>query len=184
MPNNPKLFIISGGRSPSGSDKSDLRTVHSKPIVPRQLCLPYKRVNPHSIVMVGFQEVTLDRFLGIIDSYCVSRIIDVRVTPLFRGNGFSPDLIDRLLFEKNVEYIHIPELGRSNLQYHQEKLSKQFTYPEYVSSCRVLLEDIVKLTENGPTVMLSWTVKERESDLRVIVESLDNLGVDRHAIIA
>lgn len=63
---------------------------------------------------IGYQGITIDRFMAKLREEGIDTIIDVRANPVSRKPGFSKSaLIDRLTRE-GIAYNHFPELGISS----------------------------------------------------------------------
>lgn len=72
-------------------------------------------VNPPAVSFavstVGYEGMSIDRFLGELMAAGVRQVIDVREFPLSRKNGFSKGALAMALRERRILYWHIPELG-------------------------------------------------------------------------
>ena len=64
-----------------------------------------------SIFTVGYEGVSIERFVRELRNKGIDRIIDVRYNPISRKPGFSKTALRMRLQEAGIEYVHIPELG-------------------------------------------------------------------------
>lgn len=60
---------------------------------------------------IGYEGVTIDRFLECLDENNIEMVIDVRANPISRKPGFSKSKLQTLLLEKGIKYVHFRELG-------------------------------------------------------------------------
>jgi len=63
------------------------------------------------VVGVGYEGRTIDEFLQELRNLGVSRLADVRLTPVSRKPGFSKSALVRALAEVGIAYEHYRELG-------------------------------------------------------------------------
>lgn len=66
---------------------------------------------PAGVVGVGYEGRTIAGFLAELRAMGVSRLVDVRLTPISRKPGFSKTALGRALAEAAIDYEHRPELG-------------------------------------------------------------------------
>jgi uncharacterized protein (DUF488 family) len=63
------------------------------------------------IKTIGYEGVTLERFLACLEANDVEMIIDVRANPISRKPGFSKTALHTRLAESGISYRHFRELG-------------------------------------------------------------------------
>ncbi|MCS5495278.1 DUF488 family protein [Curtobacterium flaccumfaciens] len=63
------------------------------------------------IIGVGYEGRTIEEFVRGLQSWGVSTLVDVRLTPLSRKPGFSKKRLDAALGQVGIEYLHRPSLG-------------------------------------------------------------------------
>ena len=63
------------------------------------------------VFTVGYEGLTLDRFLGLLQEAGVRRVVDVRELPLSRRRGFSKSALRAALEGSAIEYVHLREAG-------------------------------------------------------------------------
>jgi uncharacterized protein (DUF488 family) len=60
---------------------------------------------------MGYEGREIDEFVDRLKQYKITRLIDVRETPLSRKKGFSKTALGERLTQEGIEYIHIKALG-------------------------------------------------------------------------
>ena len=63
------------------------------------------------IFSVGYEGVSIDRFLHTLVQEGVERLLDVRRNPISRRFGFSKTRLSEYCQKIDVDYVHLPELG-------------------------------------------------------------------------
>jgi uncharacterized protein (DUF488 family) len=63
------------------------------------------------LVGVGYQGCEIDSFVAALINDGVTRVVDVRLTPISRKPGFSKTKLAHALSEAGIGYEHRPELG-------------------------------------------------------------------------
>jgi uncharacterized protein (DUF488 family) len=63
------------------------------------------------IYTIGYESAAVDDFIATLKAVGIQRIIDVREYPLSRRKGFSKNVLQALLSEHDIEYIHLRGLG-------------------------------------------------------------------------
>jgi len=63
------------------------------------------------IFSLGYEGVSIDRFLNTVVQAGILRLVDVRRNPISRRFGFSKTRLSEYCGKIGVEYVHLPELG-------------------------------------------------------------------------
>jgi hypothetical protein len=63
------------------------------------------------VFSVGYEGVSIDRFLNTLVQAGVRRLMDVRRNPISRRFGFSKTRLSEFCQKIDIEYVHLPELG-------------------------------------------------------------------------
>ncbi|MGG7509372.1 DUF488 family protein [Plantibacter sp. YIM 135249] len=63
------------------------------------------------LVGVGYEGRSIDEFVEGLAAWQVTKLVDVRLTPLSRKRGFSKTALKAALESADIEYVHMPELG-------------------------------------------------------------------------
>lgn len=64
-----------------------------------------------SLYTIGYEGLSIDAFLSLLESNGIEAVVDVRELPLSRKAGFSKNALRTQLFDSGLGYIHIPALG-------------------------------------------------------------------------
>ncbi len=65
-----------------------------------------------SVFTIGHSTRTLDEFIGLLKTYCVTLVVDVRTVPRSRHNPqFNKETLPASLKPSGIRYIHMPEIG-------------------------------------------------------------------------
>ncbi len=74
--------------------------------------MPTKAKNKEKIYTIGHSTRTISEFIELLKAHGVEEVVDVRTIPKSRHNPqFNEDRLPRSLKKKDIEYIHIAELG-------------------------------------------------------------------------
>lgn len=130
-------------------------TVNSlrKQLAPRPIAKP-------NVYTAGYEGCSVDRFLALLVTNGIRRVIDVRMNPIARRYGFHKSTLDRLCGKLDINYIHVPELGiRSEKRQQLETRDDYETlFADYeqttLRDAHVAIESVVKLIEETPSVLV------------------------------
>jgi len=67
-----------------------------------------------TLFTIGYEGITVERYLNILITNNVCVLCDVRNNPLSRKFGFSKNNLQKYLGNIGIEYVHVPELGISS----------------------------------------------------------------------
>lgn len=65
----------------------------------------------NSLFTIGYEGHDLESFIALLKKNSINLLIDVRRTPISRKRGFSKSSLSEKLKVKNIDYIHLRELG-------------------------------------------------------------------------
>lgn len=166
-----RFSLIQGGSSSSGSKTPDLRVVRSRPPKPPvQLRLPLGPV----VLFAGYKDLTFESFVKALDHFRVRSILDIRVSPLFRGRGFDLHLVKKELTDRNIQYIHMPGFNNLFISEHMPSEESSTRYSEYLESQGDLLRLFEKLIAKGPLMLITWS---SEPGPEPLVNALSAIGI-------
>ena len=77
---------------------------------------------------IGYQGKTVDEFIGQLENFRVSILIDVREIPISRKKGFSKTSLSQHLREHDIEYVHLGELGSPRALRHKLRKDNDYDY--------------------------------------------------------
>ena len=106
--------------------------------------------NEQILFTIGYEGKSIEAFVNILIQKNVKVLCDVRKNPLSRKFGFSKRMLEHIVENVGIHYIHIPELGiesskRSNLNSFDDYISLFKEYSESLSNNKDLLEQIYSL---------------------------------------
>lgn len=115
-----------------------------------------------SIFTVGYEGVSIEKFVRELCGKKIHRVIDVRRNPISRKPGFSKTSLCSKLKEAGIDYVHIPELGihsslRKSLQT-DDDYSALFThYEEHIlPNVTEKITEAITLLEEMPSALLCF----------------------------
>jgi len=97
-------------------------------------------MEPIIVFTIGYEEKTIDEFLGRLKKHGINTLIDVREVPYSRKCDFSKTRISEHLQMAGIKYIHIGKLGSPKEL--REKLHKDKDYDSFFESYRNYLETL------------------------------------------
>ena len=119
-------------------------------------------VTKSRIFTIGYEGVSMEKFLWKLRETGIRRIIDVRCNPISRKPGFSKTALRNKLNEAGIEYVHIPTLGipsslRKSLQTDAD-YSALFAHYEsqILPNAAAPVAEAVALIEEMPTALLCF----------------------------
>jgi uncharacterized protein (DUF488 family) len=60
---------------------------------------------------IGYEGISIGDFLATLELVGIDLVIDVRCVPLSRKPGFSKSILARWLASRDIQYLHLKELG-------------------------------------------------------------------------
>lgn len=117
-----------------------------------------------TLYTIGYEGLEVHDFILIIETHQIKRIIDVRRNPLSRKFGFSKRRFQELLAAKDIDYVHIVELGTPKLIREDLKVNHDYTaffnaFNEYLAQQSEPLQRAIDLAREKPSAILCF---ERE----------------------
>lgn len=102
-----------------------------------------------SVFTIGYQERTVEEFIGRLKSHNIAVIIDVREMPVSRKRGFSKGRLSEILQQNDIAYVHIKELGspkhlRDELHQSNDYESFFVGYRSYIDSRKEIVDELYK----------------------------------------
>ena len=85
-----------------------------------------KEGNETILFTIGYEGISLEKYLNKLVTNDVKLLVDVRKNPLSMKFGFSKSLLKKYCESLNIEYIHIPEVGINSDQ--RQELHTQADY--------------------------------------------------------
>ena len=128
------------------------------------------------LYLTGYEKETIEEFLNKLKKENITTVIDIREKPLSRKNGFSKNLLEKLLEKNGINYFHFQDLGSPEILRNQLKKDLDYlyffkNYRKYIRSQSGLIKKVLKtIYSNGRSVLLCFE-KEYEHCHRSIVAS-------------
>ncbi|MCL4456697.1 MAG: DUF488 domain-containing protein [Nitrospirae bacterium] len=97
-------------------------------------------MEPITVFTIGYEERTIDEFLGRLKKHKIKTLIDVREIPFSRKRDFSKSKINEHLQSAGIKYIHIGKLGSP--KHLREKLKKDKDYDAFFDGYRTYIETL------------------------------------------
>jgi uncharacterized protein (DUF488 family) len=69
------------------------------------------RGHAYGVLGVGYEGRDIDGFVADLVDYGVTRVVDVRLTPISRKRGFSKTALRDTLHNASIRYVHLKALG-------------------------------------------------------------------------
>lgn len=127
-----------------------------------QIMIATQTLTKAKIFTVGYEGVSIEKFIRKLVEKKIQRIIDVRCNPISRKPGFSKTALRTRLQEAGIEYVHIRELGipsslRKSLQT-DDDYSSLFAYYEdqILPNATEKIAEAIALLEEMPSAFLCF----------------------------
>ena len=113
-----------------------------------------KEVNETILFTIGYEGVSLEKYLNKLVSNDVKLLVDVRKNSLSMKFGFSKSLLKKYCESLSIEYIHIPEVGINSDQ--RQELNTQ---QDYDALFEVYKKTTLKETDSYQTKIIELLTK-------------------------
>ena len=113
-----------------------------------------KEVNETILFTIGYEGVSLEKYLNKLVSNDVKLLVDVRKNSLSMKFGFSKSLLKKYCESLGIEYIHIPEVGINSDQ--RQELNTQ---QDYDALFEVYKKTTLKETDNYQAKIIELLAK-------------------------
>jgi len=168
-----RLALIQGGKRSEGS--SGTTATASSGL---QLSLPGLAPSRAAIVSLGYHDLPFSRFEEVLARHDVRRIVDIRVSASFSGNGFDPERVFRFFEGRKIRYFRFPALGNRFIGDHLNPQVVLHWYREHLSQCTAELAALFKLVRDGPALLLGPSERHEGSEREALVEALSEVDSD------
>jgi len=127
---------------------------------------------------LGYEGITLDRYVQVLKSHKISVVIDVRETPWSYKPGFSKKPLSERLEAEQISYVHLKAAGNPSkhrkMGLPQEEVIQ--LYKEHLEanlSCLGPIYDIIRLNRgDGAVCLLCFEEKPHDCHRKVILDRL------------
>ena len=113
-----------------------------------------------NVYTAGYEKCSVDRFLSVLVSSGIRRLIDVRMNPVARRYGFHKSTLQRLCGKLSIDYRHLPELGIHSSQRQQLATREDYDtlFQEYQRTTlkeeQAAISRVVELVAELPSVLV------------------------------
>src|SRR6266699_214738 len=113
------------------------------------------------IMTVGYEGLTLGKFLDLLRRCDVDRIIDVRELATSRRSGFSKNALSDSLERAGIGYTHVPQLGCPRQIRHDYRADQDWArytkrFCSYLSTCDETLLALSELVKTERCCLLCF----------------------------
>jgi uncharacterized protein (DUF488 family) len=91
-----------------------------------------------SVFTIGYEERTIEEFVGRLKSHNITVLIDVREIPASRKPGFSKTKLTEILRNNDINYVHVKDLGSP--KHLREKLHRNNDYDSFFEEYRMYID--------------------------------------------
>lgn len=140
-----------------------------------------------NIYTVGYEGLSLEAFLLLLRSHHIQHLIDIRRNPISRKAGFSKQALSRALYEVDVQYTHLVDLGTPTDIRNELKTSADYDvffeqFTDYVKTQERALHKAIDIALHQSTVLLCF---ERDPDAchrRIVASEMARLSEMRLSV--
>jgi uncharacterized protein (DUF488 family) len=118
-----------------------------------------------SVFTIGYEERTVEEFIGRLKRNNIAVLIDVREIPASRKPGFSKSRLSEILRNNGIDYVHMKDLGSPKAL--REKLHRNNDYESFFVEYRTYIDSKTEIVEE-----LYKDVVSRETSCIMCMERL------------
>ena len=136
---------------------------------------------------LGYEGVSIDRYVEVLKSHSISVVVDVRETPWSYKKGFSKKPLSDRLEAEGIEYVHVKSAGNPSKNRKMGLAQHEVIelYKEHLDCDSSCLEEILAIieshSEHGAVCLLCFEQHPHECHRKVI---LDRLAEGRTALMS
>ncbi|MGZ8164495.1 MAG: DUF488 domain-containing protein [Methylobacter sp.] len=142
--------------------------------------LPNCSPSDKELFTIGYEGLSLERYLTKLIQNNVNILYDLRKNPLSRKFGFSKGVLSETLTKFDIEYRHIPELGiisqkRQNLNSESDYAELFDEYRESLPEKKIYLQELIITLYEGKRIALTcFEEKPKSCHRQCVSEYLSN----------
>lgn len=128
---------------------------------------------PIFIYTIGYQNLSIDKFINILVKKGLKVVIDIRNTPFSYKYGFSKFWLTKYLPEFNIEYLNIPELGIPGI--YRKNLNGNALWEKYreiLKSKVTHINDVMRILKKKPVVLMCFEAHPEECHRSTLAKRL------------
>lgn len=132
---------------------------------------------------LGYEGLTLDRFIEAVKSAEVSTLVDVRARAQSRKRGFSKNALQAALSAVGIEYVHLKSLGDPKEGRDAARAGRMFDFETiFVAAMKAdsaldSLAELIRISNNGPTCLLCYERNPQLCHRSLILSLIANTSV-------
>ena len=116
---------------------------------------------PQPLYTIGYEGLSLESFLHILQNHHIEQIIDIRRKPISRKPGFSKNVLAQSLEAAGIQYTHIVALGTPTDVRHELKETEDYdsffaSVEQYISQQGSSLHQALNLALQQPSALLCF----------------------------
>jgi len=135
----------------------------------------------------GYEGVGLEDFIEQLKENNVQVLIDIRERPLSRKKGFSKKSLTEALALKNINYLHLKELGSPSELRKKLREDKDYSYffdkfSSHLSSKKASLLQVLEVIQSSIGCLLCYEKSHEECHRKLVVEELLQMNSDELSV--
>lgn len=142
------------------------------------------------VIGIGYQGLTIDQFILSLEDMRITRVVDVRLTPLSRKPGFSKVRLAQVLTSHGISYEHARALGnpkdnRQGFAEGQEQLEMarwRYIRKLDATDAWILLDDLAAKAQEERVALLCFETETERCHRHVLLEEVRSRCLHSHAI--
>ena len=130
---------------------------------------------------LGYEGISLDRYVDVLKSHSISIVVDVRETPWSYKPGFSKKPLEQRLAFEGITYIHVKAAGNPSKNRKKGLPPDEVIelYKEHLDSDPSCLQEILELiraNSSGSVCLLCFEKMPHECHRKVILDRIAEQG--------
>lgn len=102
-----------------------------------------------TVFTIGYEGLNINQFISLLKINKIDKLIDIRAVPVSRKPGFSKTALKNNLFDADLDYMHLVELGCPKIvrdQYKEDNNWKNYTvgYNSYLEQQTEAILNLIK----------------------------------------
>lgn len=142
------------------------------PVEAQQMLLPFEAIRPRTLIVLGYHSVDFEAFSMVLSRYRIRALVDLRLTASFHGRGFFLSRTLELLFERNVQYMHIPDASNPFLSRYADRDLAAVHYGEMLRARADIVQKIAAVIPKGPVLLMDWHRERHTPDRNQLFDAL------------
>ncbi|MFC1465351.1 MAG: DUF488 family protein [Candidatus Brachytrichaceae bacterium NZ_4S206] len=140
------------------------------------------------VFTLGYQGLSLERFVGILEEHHVDILIDVRDYPYSRKPGFSQVSLQHSLESRGIRYFHVKALGAPKSIRDAYRRSADWTrystdYKKYLSSQMRDLVQVMRLATSKICCLMCFEANPNQCHRLYVAAELERLSSGKLQVI-